>query len=240
MQIEGKIAIVTGASSGLGAAITHSLIVQGAIVYGLARNKEELFLMKTQYGNSFNPVVLDITNQSAVKYWVKRTFKDDYSPDILINNAGIGTFGKIDEMPSELWLQMINTNINGMYHVTSAIVPFLKKKETSTHIINIGSILANMGHQEGSAYCTSKYGVQGFSDALCLELRYFNIKVTCINPGSIETDFFKSSGIEAHANMLHAKDLADTVVYVLSTPDNMLINEMTIRPLSPKKQINYG
>jgi short-subunit dehydrogenase len=87
---------------------------------------------------------------------------------------------------------------------------------------------------EGAAYSATKYAVNGFSESLFKELRQFNIKVTCLNPGSIDTEFFKSSGIEPHGNMLQPDEVAASVMHVLKTPENMLISEMTIRPLHPK------
>lgn len=234
MNILHKTAIVTGASSGLGAAISEALIHNGAKVYGLARNKNKLQLLKDKLGSHFIAVPLDISNHDAVKGWISETFSENNSPHILINNAGAGLFGKIDEMPSEEWLTMINTNLNGMYYVTSQVAGLMKKTEEGTHIINIGSILGSTGRAESAAYCATKFGIQGFSDALFKELRFFNIKVTCFNPGSIDTHFFESSGISTHDNMLQPKDLANTLVHIIQTPDNMLISEMTVRPLNPK------
>lgn len=236
MHLKNKKAIVTGASSGLGSAIAKALILKGATVYGIARNSIALNAIRETVGDAFIPVPLDISDETNVSNWISETFSSNHLPDILINNAGVGSFGKIDETPTNEWLNMININLNGLYFITSKVVPFLKKNENTTHIVNIGSILGSMGREEGSAYCATKYGVTGFSDALFKELRFFNIKVTCLNPGSIETDFFKTSGIDKHSNMLHPSDIADTIVHVLETPDNMLINELTIRPLHPKKK----
>ncbi|MBX2888753.1 MAG: SDR family oxidoreductase [Ferruginibacter sp.] len=235
MILENQIAIVTGASSGLGFAISSALVQKGAVVFGVARNAEALEEVKQKLGKNFYSVQLNIANRDAVLNWINNTFSNDKHPSILINNAGVGSFGKIDEAPASDWLNMINTNLNGMYFVTSAIVPFMKISTTHSHIINIGSILGTMGRHEGAAYCTTKYGVNGFSDALFKELRSFNIKVTCINPGSIDTGFFNNSGIKSHHNMLQPEDLAKTIIHVLETPDNMLINEITIRPLNPKE-----
>lgn len=234
MDIQNKTAIVTGASSGLGAAISKALVSAGTSVYGLARNKNKLQELQNDIGSEFIPVSLDITDEKAVKEWFSDTFSEEKSPDILVNNAGTGSFGKIDEMPSEEWYKMINTNLNGMYCITSEVVKLMKKKEESTHIVNIGSILGITTRAEGAAYSATKYGISGFSESLFKELRGDNIKVTCLNPGSIDTSFFKSSGIKAHHNMLQAEDLASTLLHVLETPDNMLISEMTIRPLHPK------
>ena len=234
MIISDKIAIVTGASSGLGAAISKALIEAGATVYGLARNKNALQEVKKDIGNKFIPVSLDITDEKAVKKWFSETFSEERAPDILVNNAGTGSFGKIDEMPSEEWYKMINTNLNGMYCITSEVVRLMKSNKESAHIVNIGSILGITTRAEGAAYSATKYGISGFSEALFKELREYNIKVTCLNPGSIDTGFFKSSGIEAHGNMLQAEDIASTLLHILQTPDNMLISEMTVRPLNPK------
>lgn len=235
LELKDKIAVVTGVSSGLGSAITEALIKNGAEVYGLARNEDKLNPIKEKFGEKFHVCKVDISKLEQITEWIGRNFSDNHSPDILINNAGIGSFGAIDEKPVEDWLQMVNTNLNGTYYITSRIVPFLKKKKHHTHIINIGSILGTVARENGSAYSATKFGLCGFSEALFKELRYFNIKVSIINPGSIDTDFFHSSGIEKHNNMLQPKDLANTVIYLLKTPDNMLIDSLTVRPLNPKK-----
>lgn len=234
MNIKNKTAIVTGASSGLGAAISKALVGAGAKVFGIARNETKLQDRQNYIGSAFIPVSLDITDEKALKSWFSETFSAGKSPDILVNNAGTGAFGKIDEMPSEEWYKMINTNLNGMYSITSEVVKFMKQKNESTHIINIGSILGITTRAEGAAYSATKYGISGFSEALFKELRGDNIKVTCLNPGSIDTRFFKSSGIKSHRNMLQAEDVASTLLHILKTPDNMLISEMTVRPLNSK------
>lgn len=235
MDLHSKIAIVTGASSGLGAAIAESLVEENAsLVYGIARNNSALKLLERKLGNSFVPVTLDITHQEKVKDWFNKTFFEKAPPDILINNAGIGSFGRIDEMSTEDWHAMIDTNLNGLFYITAEAVKLMRKKKSSSHIINIGSILGTTSNAEAAAYSATKFGINGFSEALFKELRGDNIKVTCINPGSIETGFFKNSGIASHKNMLQPKDVANSIIHILKTPDNMLINEMTIRPLNPK------
>lgn len=232
MNIDNKTAILTGASGGLGSSIASVLVKNNVKVYGIGRNIYALHELQSKLGNNFIPVQLDITNESKVHNWLNHAISDNNLPDILINNAGVGSFHKVDEMKSEDWQAMINTNLNGMYYLTAPIVALMKKKNTSSHIINIGSILGKVGRNNSSAYCATKFAVQGFSEALYLELRAFNIKVTCINPGSIDTTFFNSSGIQSHKNMLNPDDIANTLLYLLQTPDNMLINEITIRPMN--------
>lgn len=234
MEIQSKIAIVTGASSGLGKAISEALIEEGATVYGLARNNDALNKIQKDLGKDFIPASVDISQGATVEKWMLDTFSENHAPDILINNAGVGSFGKIDEMPAKEWSNMIDTNLNGIYNITSRAVKLMKARGGFAHIINIGSILGITTRSEGAAYSATKYAINGFSESLFKELRSFDIKVTCLNPGSIDTEFFRSSGIEPHKNMLRPQDIAATVLHVLQTPHNMLISEMTIRPLNPR------
>ncbi len=234
MDISSKIAIVTGASSGLGAACSRMLVRKGARVYGLARNMDRLENIRKELGENFIPISLDITDHKKLLHWVNETFNSQICPDILINNAGAGYFGKVDEISVEHWRQMIDTNLNAVFYLTSGIVPFMKKNDAISHIINIGSILGKTSGAEKSGYSATKYAIQGYSEALFKELRGDNIKVTCINPGSIDTHFFESSGIEPHKNMLQPDDLAELIMNVLETADNMLIDELTVRPLNSR------
>lgn len=233
MDINKKIAIVTGASSGLGAALSATLTTKGAKVYGLARNLNSLHAIQKIVGSNFVPVQLDITDQNALALWVESNFSETNSPDILINNAGRGYFSKIDALSIEQWHSMINTNLNGVFYITSKIVPFMKKNKETSHIINIGSILGKTTKAESAAYAATKYAMQGFSESLFKELRADNIKVTCVNPGSMNTQFFEDSSIVPNDSMLQPKDVAELITYIIETPDNFLIDEITLRPLIP-------
>ncbi len=115
MDVDGKIAVITGASSGLGAALADALVAKGCTVYGLARNAENLHAIAIRLGEKFVPVSMDITAQKVVVSWVQNTFSNFHIPDILINNAGAGYFSKIDELSLEQWHEMINTNLNGTF-----------------------------------------------------------------------------------------------------------------------------
>lgn len=231
MNIKDKIAIISGASSGLGKAITQLLVKKGVRVYGLARNEQKLNALKESLGKRFVPVSLDVAKEAMVRQWVRITFSDAHRPDILINNAGAGYLNTFAELSSKQWHTMVNTNLNGLFYLTSSVVPLMNKKDTSSHIINIGSILGKVATNKSAGYSATKFAVRGFSEALAKELRNDGIKVTCINPGSISTQFFTESGIEPHENMLRPTDIACLVVNVLETPDNMLIDELTLRPL---------
>lgn len=235
MKLNSKNAVITGAGSGLGMAISEKLTQKGAMVYGLGRNLQKLKNVQDRLGENFIPVQMDITDQEGVFSWVSDTFSDQNRPDILINNAGAGLFAKIDEFSLDEWHAMVNTNINGLFYMTSSLVPPMKKNPGICHILNIGSILGKTTRSKGSAYSLTKYGVQGFSESLFKELRSDGIKVSCVNPGSIATHFFEESGIDPHGNMLHTGDLADVLIHIIESPDNVLIDEITLRPLNPRK-----
>lgn len=234
MHISQKTAIVTGASSGIGAEFSRKLVEKGAKVYGLARREEKLNTIKEKLGDAFIPVSLDITDMDAVSSWIDETFSEDHLPDILINNAGIGYFGNIEDITPEQWHTMMNVNLNGVYYLTRKIVPLMKRNPQVCHILNISSVGGLIGNPKIGAYNTTKFGLRGFSEALFKEVRYDGIKVSCLFPGSIATEFFDNVGAETHANMMQAKDVADVLINVLETPDNFLIDEVTMRPLNPK------
>ncbi|MGF1669334.1 MAG: SDR family oxidoreductase [Balneolaceae bacterium] len=235
MNLSGKTAIVTGASSGIGTAFTHALVQKGATVYGLARRLNKLQDIKEQLGNKFIPVQIDITDYNMLKKWVDSVFDNNSEPDILINNAGLGFFSNVEDLPVEDWNVMVQTNLTGIFYLTRLFVPLMKKNPSTCHIINIASVAGLIGNPQISGYNATKFGVRGFSEALFKELRYDKIKVTCMFPGSIATEFFdKAAGTGTHSNMMQPADVANTLVHILETPDNFLINEITLRPLNPK------
>lgn len=236
MDLKSSTAVVTGAGRGLGAAISQSLVEEGVKVYGIARSRSDLKILSDRLGSGFVGVPLDLTDKDAVKKWVDKEF-DKSIPDILINNAGVGSFGKIDEMPDSELDSMIDVNLKGLFNITIPIVSKMKLGKTG-YIINIGSILGTTTRSEGAAYSATKYGIRGFSESLMKELRVFSIKVSCLHPGSIDTHFFESSGIEPHSNMLQPEDLSDVVLFLLKTPKNLLIDELIVRPLDSRNPNN--
>lgn len=235
MNLKGKTAIVTGASSGIGAEFSKMLVEGGATVYGLARNIDKLNSIKNHIGDKFIPVKMDITKYDALEKWVEDTFDNKLQPDILVNNAGVGYFADADELSLEQWHTMMDVNLSGVFYLTRLIVPLMKENKSVCHIANIASVAGLMGNPQISGYNATKFGLRGFSESLFKELRFDGIKVTCFFPGSIATNFFDSiDAIELHPNMMQPIDIAKTLKYVLETPDNFLINELTMRPLNPK------
>ncbi|MFA5574265.1 MAG: SDR family oxidoreductase [Brumimicrobium sp.] len=233
MDLNNKIAIVTGASKGLGKATSIALIQKGCKVYGLARSANKLDQLRDELGNNFQPVVMDVSDENAIKNWIEYTFSETHRPTILINNAGMSQFDDVDKLTSEKWKAMVDVNLNSVHYMTAGIVPLMKADKDISYIINVGSILGKVSGSSKSGYSATKFAIQGYTEALFKELRGFNIKVSVLNPGSIGTNFFQSSGIEPNEKMLQPKELANIIVYLLESPDNVLIDELTVRPLRP-------
>ncbi len=241
MNLEGKTAIVTGSSSGIGAEFSKALVSKGCRVYGLARRAGRLEELRETLGDLFVPTALDITDYDELEDWNQKQFgnsakshqNEASGPDILINNAGLGYFGDVDKMEPDKWDTLIQTNLTAIFRLTRLVVPMMKQKNTVSHIVNISSVAGLIGNPGLTAYNATKFGLRGFSEALMKELRNERVKVTCIYPGSIATEFFDDIG-GTHANMMRSEDVANTLIHILETPDNFLIDEITLRPLVPK------
>jgi len=227
MELKGKAAIVTGASKGIGKAIVLALLGKGVKVAGWCRSKPDI------RHPSFSFISTDIRKAEQVDLAFEKTIQlFEGKAHVLINNAGLGYFGKVEETSPEKWHEMFDTNVHGMFYCIRKVMPVMKHQQLG-HIINIASIAGMTGIEEATAYCATKFAVRGFSQSLFKEVRKSNIKVTCICPGSVNTPFFdRVEGITANDTMLHPKDIADSIIHILETPDNFLTVEVELRPLN--------
>lgn len=234
MDLRGKIAVVTGASSGLGSEFARHLVRHGSTVYGLARRVDRLKLLESQLGAKFKPVECDVIDETAVEL----AFSGLNHIDILINNAGLGRFSAIDAQTKEDWDAQIDTNLTGVYLCTRMVVPRMKAQNVQTgfggHIVNIASVAGLVGNANLSAYNATKFGLRGFSDATMKELRGHGIKVSCVCPGSVATEFGRVAGSSGAPNPMQPEDIAATVIHILESSDNYLISEVVMRPLRPR------
>lgn len=223
------IIIVTGVSKGIGKQCVLSLIKAGYRVAGWGRSPLQV------PSSDFHFFKCDVSVLAQVESAMLQTrlkFGDDFYG--LINNAGFGHFGLVEELPIEQWHAMFNTNVHGLMYCTRAVVPFLKAKQAG-HIINISSIAGLDGVVQGSGYSATKYAVRGISHSLYKELREDGIKVSCIYPGSVETNFFDQvEAITPSKNMLQAEDVALCITQLIQSSANFLTVDVELRPLMPK------
>jgi NAD(P)-dependent dehydrogenase (short-subunit alcohol dehydrogenase family) len=238
MDLKGKIIVVTGATSGLGLAFSEKLVEKGAVVYGLARRSDRLREIASNLGPTFRGVRCDVSIESDVKKAFDQILSESSEVDVLVNNAGLGRFGKLADTTTADWDLQIQTNLRGVFLCSrAAVVPMKSQNEKSGfggHIVNISSVAGLVGNPLVSAYNATKFGLRGFSEALMKELRSDGIKVTCIFPGSVETEFFTEAGADISPNPMTAGDITSTLVHTLEANDNYLISEIAMRPLRPR------
>ncbi|MFY0653842.1 MAG: SDR family NAD(P)-dependent oxidoreductase [Cyclobacteriaceae bacterium] len=228
MDIANKTAIVTGGSKGIGLELVKQLLDKGMKVAGWSRtdpgiDNENFLFAKT-----------DVSDEVSVQEAHKVTSDKFGTVSVLVNNAGLGHYGPMAEMPFEKWKQMFDINVHGIYFCSNSVIPGMKEIDEG-HIVNIGSI-AGLNPVKGMVgYAGSKHAVTGISHSMFMELREFGIKVTCIYPGSTKTSFFDSiEAYEANDNMMRPEDVASSIVHCLETHENYLPVDLEVRPLRPK------
>jgi NADP-dependent 3-hydroxy acid dehydrogenase YdfG len=229
MKLEGQLAIVTGASRGIGLATLNALLEAGCKVAAWSRTQ-----MTLTHPN-LKSYSVDVRAYSSVEKAFETTCNDfKMKPSILINNAGLGFEAPLEELSLEKWNTMFQTNVDGIFYCTRLALPSMKK-EGKGHIINISSVAGMTGIPGMTGYCATKYAVRGLSQALFKEVRKFGVKVTCIYPGSVQTNFFDEiPSVEVSDNMMQPEDIASTIMHCLQSPDNYHHVDIEVRPLKGK------
>jgi 3-oxoacyl-[acyl-carrier protein] reductase len=236
-NLKGRVALVTGASQGIGYAIAEALAGAGARVVISARGEERLREAADRIATAGGEVLAlpcDMRDAEAVERLVQDAHARWGRLDILINNAGIGGFGKVDEISVEKWRAVIGTNLDGVFYACRAAVPLLREQQESW-ILNIGSLAGRNAFAGGSAYNASKFGLLGFTEAMMLDVRHDGIRVSCIMPGSVDTPFFDAEKVPEREWMLQGEDIARLVLDLLAFPGRALPSKVEIRPSAPPK-----
>jgi 3-oxoacyl-[acyl-carrier protein] reductase len=239
VDLRGKTAVVTGSSKGIGYAIAHALAEAGANVLVSARNAEEVAKAARELNDLGNGQVLgvacDVREHDDVRRLIGRAVEEFDGVDVLINNAGVGAFAAVDEMPIEKWEQIIETNLNGVFYACHEAIPHMKRRKGGW-IINIGSLAGKNPFAGGAAYNASKFGLVGFSEALMLDVRQEGIRVNYIMPGSVATYFNDHTPNEEDAWKIQPEDIAQLVMDLLAMPPRTLPSRIEVRPSQPPKK----
>ena len=226
--------IVTGASRGLGKGIARYLAAAGHTVGMLARSEELLKRLQdefTAYGIQHPAVACDLRDPAATESAMKQLIDAMGGVDALINNAGLVIRKNCFDLSLDEWHDMVNTNINGLFYATRAVLEPMKA-QGSGHIINISSISGRLPLAGGSAYAATKFACTGFSQSLFLEVRDFGIKVTTLYPGSVNSKSHRHNPDEDHSWKVSPVEVGQACLDVLETRPGMCISELEIRPLS--------
>jgi 3-hydroxy acid dehydrogenase/malonic semialdehyde reductase len=241
-NLSSKIALITGATSGIGAACARTLAEAGASVILVGRRADRLQSLAqelTQAGHKALTQVLDVRNPAAVSDVLQRLPEAWRAIDILINNAGLAKgLEPLQEGKIEDWDQMIDTNIKGLLYMSRAILPGMVLRNCG-HVVNIGSIAGHEVYPNGGVYCATKHAVRALNQAMRLDVMGTTIRVSTIDPGMVETDFslvrFDGNADRADQTYqkfvpLQADDVADAVLYVLTRPAHVDVQEMLLMP----------
>lgn len=241
-MIMGKVAIITGASSGIGHATALALSKSGAKIAIGARRTDRLSELEkeiTKNGGEVFSQKLDVTKKTECDSFVNAVLEKWGSVDVLVNNAGLMPLSFVKNLKIDEWDQMIDVNIKGVMYCTAAVVPHMREKK-SGHIVNISSVAGRIVFPAGSVYCATKHAVAAFSEGLRQELSVRgNIRVTCIEPGVVATELTNTITDESlqgfventkKMETLQAEDIANAIVYAVDSPNHVNVNEILIRP----------
>jgi len=235
IDLSTKIAIVTGGTKGIGRAIAESLVDAGASVAITARNQDEITKAVSQINRRSRGMakgyVCDVRDYNQVK----SLFADVGAVDILINNAGVGIFSSVESMSVEDFRTVLETNVFGVFYCCHEAIPLMKQRGGG-YIINISSLAGANAHPQMAAYNASKFGLNGFSEALMQEVRHERIKVSYIMPGSVNTEFGGDEPSDQKSWQLQPNDVAEVVMELLSQPGRALASRIELRPSRPPKR----
>ena len=239
MDLNGKTAIVTGGTRGIGRAIAELLVGEGATVAITARDEAEIAAAISQL-NSHGAghaagYACDVRKYEDVKAVVGAFADESGGLDILINNAGIGIFSTVESMSPEDFRAVLETNVFGVFYCCHEAIPLMKQRGGG-YIINISSLAGANAHAQMAAYNASKFGLNGFSEALMQEVRHDGIKVSYIMPGSVNTEFGGDEPSDEKSWQLQPADIARVVLDLLKYPDRALPSRVEIRPARPPKR----
>jgi NAD(P)-dependent dehydrogenase (short-subunit alcohol dehydrogenase family) len=237
MDLSGKIALVTGGSKGIGRGIAEVLIDQGVHVCISARHQSEIDSAVNQLSIKGKAAgfVCDVREHNQVKALIDFTVEELGGLDILINNAGIGVFETVAETSPEDFRAVLETNLFGVFYCCHEAIPRMKQRGGG-YIINISSLAGANPHPRMAAYNASKFGLNGFSEALMQEVRHDGIKVSYIMPGSVNTEFGGDTPTDEKSWQLTPADIARVVIDLLHHDERSLPSRVEIRPSRPPKK----
>lgn len=245
------IALITGATAGIGEAAADILARNGFDVIINGRRAERLETLQKRleaHGVRVYSICCDVTDRAGLETAIQNLPADWKNIDILVNNAGLAVGRSlIQEGNPADWDTMIDTNIKGLLNVTHFVIPHMIQRN-SGHIINIGSIAGKEVYQNGNVYCMTKHAVDAITKAMRIDLLPHNIRVTAINPGNVDTEFSivrykgdmeKVKKTYENYEPLHAQDIAEAILFAVTRPAHVCINDLTIMPSAQANTVHY-
>jgi NAD(P)-dependent dehydrogenase (short-subunit alcohol dehydrogenase family) len=236
--LTGHVAFVTGGSRGIGFAIARALLANGAQVTITGLDEAHLSAARRQLEGagpgSVEALRADVRKYDDVRHAVDATVARFGGLDYLVNNAGVGVFAEVADMTVEQWGRVIDTNLTGVFYACHAALPHLRRRGGG-FIVNISSLAGKNAFTGGAAYCASKSGLIAFSEALMQEVRYDNIRVSCVMPGSVATGFSGNEEARGADWKISSEEVAEVVLNLLRHPARSLPSRVELRPSKPRK-----
>jgi 3-oxoacyl-[acyl-carrier protein] reductase len=232
--LAGKVVLITGGSRGIGYAIAEAVTARGASVAITGRNARDLEEARNRLGTQASAVPADLRNPDEATKAVDETVAHFGGLDVLVNNAGVGTFANVADMPVADWQRIVDTNLSAVFYCCHAAIPHMRRRGGGW-IINISSLAGKNAFVGGAAYCASKAGLNQFSEALMQEVRQDDIRVSYILPGSVATGFGGRSAQDQPAWKIQPEDVGQVVVDLLTMPARSLPSRVELRPSKPQK-----
>jgi len=232
--LDGKVAVVTGGNRGIGRGIVEALAGEGAQVFLTARSAAAAEQAAREIGHDAVGVSCDVRSYELVQRLFGEVERRAKGLDILVNNAGIGIFGPVEAMDPEDWRAVIETNLNGPFYCCHEAIPLMKRRKGG-YIFNISSLAGKNPMVNAAAYNASKFGLNGFSEALMMDVRYESIRVSYLMPGSVATDFCRGSAAKSDW-ALTPEDVGAVVLDLLRSPSHALYSRVEMRPSQPPRK----
>jgi len=243
MNIKGKVALVTGASSGIGAATARKLAAEGVIVGLAARRTDRLTALVAEIAAAGGRAVAletDVTNPAACKAAAEALIEQFGRIDVLVNNAGLMPISDMDNLKVDEWQRMVDVNMSGVLNATAAVLPQMIAQHQG-HIFNMSSIAGRKVFTGLTVYCATKAAIAALSDGLRMEIGpKHNIRVTCIQPGAVKSELYdqitdpnyrkQMDDLAASMTYLEGTDIAETILFALNSPGRMDVAELFVLP----------
>ena len=247
-KLDGKVAAITGASAGIGAATAELFAAEGAKVALIARRHDRLVELANRIaadGGDALPIEADVTDHGKVEAVMAQIVGQWEGLDVLVNNAGVMLLGPVDGADVADWRRMIDINVLGLLYCTREAIPAMRDSGGG-HIVNLSSVAGRTANLGSAVYNLTKWGVVGFSEALRQEALHSNIRVTTVEPGYVETELQGHNEnpvvVEALGKMrdeigevLTAEDIANAILYAVTQPDHVAVNEVMVRPTRQRR-----
>ena len=233
-NLTGKVAIVTGGTKGIGLAIAERIANEGGSVVVSARTESDVANVAERLGERAVGIPCDVADPAACRHLVEETVRRLGRLDVLINNAGFGIFKPISEMTVDEWRRQIDVNLGGVFYLSKAALPHLSASGDG-FIVNIGSLAGRNFFAGGTGYNASKAGLVAMTEAMMLDVRYDDVRVSIVMPGSVNTSFRGKRQVAERSWPLQADDCALAVMQLLEYPKGAHVSKVEMRPAQPER-----